>query len=515
MAEDKEKGIRSPSASPGGSSNGHASHTENGNIPQPAGPAWRAPISGTYVYQQSAVQVERERHEAEAEAAHEDHGDPPGDDGKKPRRRRWLWILAAVLAIIAIFFIYRFVTEKSAAAKGAAAAQQQQAGAAITVGQAKTGNINIYVDALGTVTPVYTVTLYSQITGQVVAVHYREGQIVNKGDPLVEIDARPYESQLTQVEGTLEHDQGLLAQARMDLARYQTAFARNAVARQQLEDQAQLVVQYQGTVKADQGNVDYDRVQLSYCHIVAPITGRVGLRLVDPGNTVFAGSASTLVVITQLQPITVVFNVSEDDLQAVNAQLRAGRTLQVDAFDRAYDKLLESGTLTSVDNQVDTTTGTIKFRAEFPNKTFSLYPNQFVNARMLVNTLRNVTLVPSAAVQHNGTNAFVYLVNANDTVSVQQVKTLTSNDQQTAVQGVNSGAKVAISGFDRLESGVKVSYPGEPSAPAQANGTQKNGAQKNGAPKTPAQNANQPANSTQKNNQGHKSNGSTGGGTAP
>ena len=192
--------------------------------------------------------------------------------------------------------------------------------------------------------------------------------MVNKVDPLMDIDPRPYESLLTQAEGALERDQGALAQARIDLRRYEAAFDRNAIARQQLDDQAQLVVQDKGTVKADQGTLDYDRVQLSYCHIVSPITGRVGLRLVDPGNTVFAGSNSTLVVITQLQPITVVFNVSEDDLPRVQAQLKGGRALAVDAFDRAGDKLIESGKLTSFDNQVDTTTGTVKFRAEFANR---------------------------------------------------------------------------------------------------------------------------------------------------
>jgi membrane fusion protein, multidrug efflux system len=195
---------------------------------------------------------------------------------------------------------------------------------------------------------------------------------------------------------------------------------------------------------------------LSYCHIVSPITGRVGLRLVDPGNTIFAGGGSTLVVITQLQPITVVFNVSEDDLPQVQAQLKGGRTLEVDAFDRAFDKRIEAGKLTSLDNEVDTTTGTVKFRATFPNNNLSLYPNQFVNARLLVKTLRKVTLVPSAAVQQNGTSAFVYIVKPGNTVAVQQVKVMDTNDQETAVQGLNPNINVATSGFDRLENGVTV-----------------------------------------------------------
>src|SRR6202044_1137694 len=279
---------------------------------------------------------------------------------------------------------------------------------------------------------------------------------------LIDIDPRPYESTLTQAQGTLEHDEGLLAEARMDLQRYKTAFERNAIARQQYEDQEHVVTQDEGTVKADQGTVSYDQVQLSYCHIVSPITGRVGLRLVDPGNTVFAGSSSTLVVITQLQPITVVFNVSEDDLGQIQTQLSGGHTLEVDAFDRANEKQIEAGKLTSLDNQVDTTTGTVKFRATFPNKNLSLYPNQFVNARLLVNTLRKVTLVPSAAVQQNGTNGFVYVVKPGNTVAVKQIKVLTTNDQETAIQGINPNVTVATSGFDRLENGVTVAVRGQP-----------------------------------------------------
>lgn len=398
---------------------------------------------------------------------------PPPPPVKKPRRRTWLWVAAGVLLLLAIvlFFLFSGKSNSTASKKGGATGRGQQ-GAAITVGQSKTGDMNIFVDALGTVTPTYTVTVYSQITGRVVSVYYKEGQMVKQGDPLVDIDPRPYEATLTQAEGTLEHDQGLLAQARMDLARYQAAWERNAIARQQVDDQAALVVQYEGTVKADQGTVDYDRVQLSYCHIVAPITGRVGLRLVDPGNTVFAGSASTLVVITQLQPITVVFNVSEDDLAQIQAQLHGGRQLQVFTYDRANEKQIATGKLSSLDNAVDTTTGTIKFRAEFPNQDLALFPNQFVNARLLVTTLKQVALVPSAAVQHNGTNAFVYIVNPDNKVSVQQITTLSSDDQNTAVQGVNAGVNVATSGFDRLENGVQVTVRGQPGGqPASANTT--------------------------------------------
>jgi membrane fusion protein, multidrug efflux system len=389
-------------------------------------------------------------------------GHPEGAAPPNHPRRRWgLWLLAlAVLALLAILAAYYFRSrskEESARAK----ANEQEAGASITVGQSTTGDMNIYVDALGTVTPVYTITLYTQVTGQVMAVHYTEGQLVNKGDTLVDIDPRPYETTLTQAEGTLAHDQGLLTEAIMDMNRYKTALDRNAIARQQYEDQVQIVAQDQGTVKADEGTVAYDKVQLSYCHIVSPITGRVGLRLVDPGNTVFAGGSSALVVITQLQPITVVFNVSEDDLPQVQGQLKGGRALKVAAFDRAFDKKIDSGTLTSLDNEVDTTTGTVKFRATFPNNNFELYPNQFVNAQLLVKTLQKVTLVPSAAVQHNGASAFVYVIKPGDTAAVQNVTILSANDEETAVQGLNAGVTVATSGFDRLENGVKVTVRGQ------------------------------------------------------
>jgi multidrug efflux system membrane fusion protein len=367
-----------------------------------------------------------------------------------------VWVIVIVAVLLAVFLVYYFTKPKTGGAEAGGRGRGQNGPAAITVGQTAAGNINVYVSALGTVTPVATVTLYSQITGVVMSVHYREGQIVRKGDPLVDIDPRPYEATLTQAEGALEHDQGVLDQAVMDLKRYQAAYARNAIAKQQLDDQEKLVMQLQGTVKADQGTVDYDSVQLAYCHIVSPINGRVGLRLVDPGNTVFSGSSSTLVVITQLQPITVVFNVSEDDLPGVQTELKGNRVMEVDAFDRADEKNLEAGKLTSLDNQIDTTTGTVKFRASFQNKNFDLFPNQFVNARLLERTLNNATLAPTAAVQYNGTAAFVYIVNPNNTVGVQPVQVVTGNEKVTAVTGVNTGVTVATSGFDRLENGAHV-----------------------------------------------------------
>jgi membrane fusion protein, multidrug efflux system len=421
---------------------------------------------------------------------------------RKKRRHKWYWLAALVLLLITFFLIHRFTAnqdntkQSTTAGKGAnggngnnsAAAPQSrgtggaggggrgaQGPAAITVGQSRTGSIPIFNDALGTVTPVYTVTIYPQVSGRVTAVHYKEGQIVRKGQPLIDIDPRPYQATLLQAEGTLKRDQGVLAEAQVDLARYEAAYSRNAIAKQQLDDQQQVVVQDQGTVQADQGNVDYDKVQLAYCHIVSPITGRVGLRLVDPGNTVFSGSGATLAVITQLQPITVVFNVSEDALPQIQDQLHGGHSLPVDAYDRSNDKKIETGKLTSLDNVIDTATGTVKFRANFNNPNNELFPNQFVNARLLVKTLENVVLVPTAAVQHNGTAAFVYLVKPNNTVAVQPVNVLTSNEQDTAVTGVNANTALATSGFDRLEPGAQVMVRGQSQGrPGQGQGNRSN-----------------------------------------
>ena len=409
---------------------------------------------------------------------------------RKKKSHAGVWWTVGLLIVVAVIVLVRrdkgtkkpSSSTSSTGARGAGAGGQQGA-AAVTVGQTKTGDINVYVDALGTVTPVNTVTIYSQITGKVLSVYYREGQIVSKGQPLIEIDPRPYEATLTQAEGTLQHDQAVLAEAKIDLERYQIAFSKNAIARQQVEDQQQVVFQDQGTVKTDEGTVAYDKVQLSYCHIVSPITGKAGLRLVDPGNTVFSGTGSTLVVVTQLQPITVVFNVSEDDLPAIQAQLKGGHVLEVDAYDRANDKQIEAGKLTSLDNQIDTTTGTLKFRALYSNRALNLFPNQFVNARLLEKTLKGTVLVPTAAVQHNGTQAFVYVVKQDNTVGLQNVTTQTSNETVTAVQGIGPATNVATSGFDRLENGVKVVPQG--------------------------QNAGQNA------TQGHGSNGQSGGNTAP
>lgn len=279
--------------------------------------------------------------------------------------------------------------------------------------------------------------------------------MVRKGQPLLEIDPRPFQAALTQVEGQLEHDQALLAEARIDLDRYQQAFNRNAIAKQQLDDQTQLVKQDEGTVKNDQGQVANAQVNLAYTHITSPIDGRVGLRLVDPGNMVQANGTTPLVVVTQLAPITVIFSVAEDYLTQIQQQTRNGNKLTVDAYDRTQQTKIAEGTLLTIDNQIDTTTGTVKLRADFPNKDGALFPNQFVNVRLLVTTQHNVTLIPTSGIQRNAQGAFVYLIQ-DQKATLRTVKVGTTDGNITAVEGINPGDVVAVNGFDKLQDGVPV-----------------------------------------------------------
>jgi len=334
---------------------------------------------------------------------------------------------------------------------------------------AQEGSVGVYLEAIGTVTPVYTASIFSQVTGVVWAVNYQEGQLVKKGDPLLDIDSRQYEATLLQAQGALERDQSLLAQSKMDLERYQAAWARNAVAKQTLDDQEKLVLQNEGAVKNDQGTVQYDQIQVEYCHIAAPISGRVGLRLVDPGNLVTVGanissSGNPLVVITQLQPITVIFTIPEDSIDGLQAQLLKHATLTVDVYDRSAQKKLASGKVLALDNQIDTTTGTVKVRAIFDNDDFALFPNQFVNVRLLVQTLEGVTLIPSAAIQQNGQTSFVYVIE-NSVAHLRNIKAGVTDNGQTQVEGIKPGDIVADSSFDKLQNNVKITLvTGKPSA---------------------------------------------------
>jgi multidrug efflux system membrane fusion protein len=371
-------------------------------------------------------------------------------------RKRWiLWtsLLLLLLLAVIVFMVIHKNEAKAAAAKKALAAVKPSVTA--TVSTAAKGSIGIYLDAIGTVTPVYTASILAQASGVLTAVHYSEGQFVQKGDALIDIDPLPYQAQLLQAQGALERDNNVLAQAQMDLDRYRTAWAGNGISKQVLDDQEKLVLQDQGTVKNDQGTVNYDQVQLSYCHITAPIAGQTGLRLVDPGNVVQASASTVLVVITQMQPTTVIFTMAEDSLGQVQARMRKLHTLPVEAWDRAQTAKIASGQLFTINNQIDTTTGTVKLRAQFDNKNGALFPNQFVNTRLLVNTLDGVTLVPTAAVQHNGQVAFLYVI-ANGVVSVRNITTGVADGGMTSVTGINPGEVVATSSFDKLQAGSKV-----------------------------------------------------------
>jgi multidrug efflux system membrane fusion protein len=368
-----------------------------------------------------------------------------------------MWILLLLIVAVPLLLVIHH-HEK---AKDAAAAKHVTPGVSITSATAEKGNIGVYLDAIGTVTPVYTDSITSQVNGLVVAVHYTEGQRVRKDDPLVDIDPRPYSASLLQAQGALERDQNVLAQAQMDLERYRAAWARNAIAKQTLDDQEKLVLQYTGTVKTDQGTVQYDQIQVDFCHITAPIAGRVGLRLVDPGNVVQSNGAVTLAVIAQLEPITVIFTIPEDSLGQVEARLNAKAKLPVEAFDRTAQTKIASGALLTLDNQIDTTTGTVKARALFANTNDALFPNQFVNTRLLVNTLEGVTLIPSSAIQQNGQASFVYLIQSNFAHMVS-IKPGVTNGGVTQVDGINPGDVVANSSFDKLQDKVAVVISNKP-----------------------------------------------------
>jgi membrane fusion protein, multidrug efflux system len=411
----------------------------------------------------------------------------PGPDVQSRSRMRMrigLGLIAVVL-VFATFQIVRWV--KSSPATGG----RFPAGAAQSVGAATiaTGDIRVIVNALGTVTPLATVTVQTQINGQLTDVGFTEGQMVKKGDFLAQIDARPYEILKAQYEGQLAHDQGLLAQAQMDLKRYQTLVQQNSIARQQAEDQIFIVQQYEGSVKLDQAQVDAQALNIAYCHIVSPVTGRVGLRLVDPGNYVQTSSTSSIAVITQLQPITVIFTIPEDDLPEIMPQLNAGTALSVSAYDRANVHELAIGRVSAVDSQIDTTTGTVKVRAQFDNTDNALFPNQFVNARLLVETLHNIVTVPTSAIQRGSPGAYVYVINADSTVSVRQIATSAVDRNLTAVtSGLAVGERVVVDGTDRLRDGLRVAVTGEngqPTAPGAARTKGAGQGQNGGRPQNP------------------------------
>ena len=385
-----------------------------------------------------------------------------------------LWLLLVLLVVVGLVAWVVLRSGHQPAPTG-----RFQSSGPMPVGTAKVGkgDMPIALSGLGAVTPLAMVTVKTQIAGQLIDVAFKEGQIVNKGDFLAQIAPRPYQVALAQAEGQLAKDQALLKNAELDLARYKTLVAENSVARQTADTQAALVQQDRGTVQADQAQVDTQKLNLTYCHIVAPVGGRVGLRQVDPGNYVQTSDANGIVVITQLQPISVIFTLPEDNLPAVLKRLHAGAALPATAYDRTGTTKLGSGTLATIDNQIDPTTGTVKLRAVFDNPEQTLFPNQFVNISLLVDTLHDASIVPIAAIQRGAPGTFVYLVNG-DTVAAQPVSLGPGDNQNVAItKGLTPGQAVVTDGADRLKDGAKVKLV-EPGPPAAAPG----------APPAPAKN---------------------------
>ena len=381
------------------------------------------------------------------------------------RRRKPIRValLIAVLAALVVWIIHHSKAVQLQKSQGNPFSHD--APVAVATAPVSNGDIPVTIPALGTVTPLATVTVKTQISGQLTQVAFKEGQMVRAGDFLAQIDPRPYQAALDQAQGNLRRDQALLANSKVDLKRYEGLVAEDSIAHQQLDTQVALVEQYQGTVVGDEAAVATARVNLEYAHIVSPVTGRVGLRQVDAGNYVTPGDTNGLVVVTQLQPITVIFPVPEDNASMIMKLLHAGTSLTVQAFDRTNTTLLAEGTVLTLDNEIDPTTGTIKLRAQFANEDGALFANQFVNVQLLLSTLHNQVIIPTAAVHHGTPNgvstAFVYLVKSDNTVAVQPVTLGTSDGEHTAVlAGLTAGNVVVTEGGDRLREGAKIVPPG-------------------------------------------------------
>ena len=361
---------------------------------------------------------------------------------------------AALLAVIAVVWLVRAAPSAPGKVRGAGL------GLPVVAAHASRGEVKVTYDALGAVTPLATITVKSRVDGQLMRIGFQEGQIVHQGDFLAEIDPRPFEAALKQAEGALLRDQALLEEARLDQKRYERLVAQDSIAQQQFDAQKALVHQYEGTVEIDQGVVDTARVNLLYTRITAPVTGRVGLRLVDPGNYVQTSDAGGVVVITQIDPISVIFSVPEDNEPQIMARMMSGATLEVAAFDRSGTALLATGKVSTIDNQIDPVTGTVKLRALFDNKDLKLFPSQFVNARLLIDTLHDAVVVPSAAILRGAPGTYVYLINPDKTVSVRVVTVGPSQgERQSIIAGLEPGAAVVVDGSDKLREGAKVTLP--------------------------------------------------------
>jgi multidrug efflux system membrane fusion protein len=396
---------------------------------------------------------------------------------QKPRRW-WVWVLT-LLVLVAVGFGTWYWWPKSAETTTAAKGRLDAANRPLPVvaAPAKTGSIDVYLNALGTVTPRNIVTVHPRVDGQLMSVAFREGQVVKAGDLLAEIDPRPFQVQLTQANGQMAKDQALLKNAQLDLERYRTLLTQDSISKQQVDTQEALVRQNEGTVQSDQGAIDSAKLQLTYARVTAPIGGRVGLRQVDPGNVVHAADTTGLVVITQLQPSTVIFPIPEDNVPRVMKRMQNGEAIVVDAWDRDQKLKLATGKLLTVDNQIDTTTGTVKLKAEFANENLALFPNQFVNVRMLVQTLPDATLIPSAAIQRGAPGTFVYVVKSDQTVAVTPVKLGPVQGEVTAItSGLTPGDVVVVDGADKLREGAKVELITPESRNPSAPGTSRKGA---------------------------------------
>jgi membrane fusion protein, multidrug efflux system len=377
--------------------------------------------------------------------------------------RRWQALGAAGLVAAALGVAMVRSREARSSAPGEGAPNGPRA-VPVVAAAARTDDIGVFLDGLGTVTPLATVTVRTRVDGQLMRVGFKEGDLVHAGDLLAEIDPRPFEVQLAQAEGQMTRDQALLANAKVDLERYRGLVKQDAVPKQQLDTQVALVRQYEGAVGIDQGQIDDAKLQLTYSRITAPVGGRLGLRLVDPGNMVHASDTGGLVVLTQMQPIDVVFTLPEDDLPPVLARLRAGTPLRVDAHDREGAKKLATGVLLTVDNVIDPTTGTVRLKAEFPNDDEALFPNQFVNARLELDVRHDATVVPAAAIQRGTQGAFVYVVKDDQTVEARPVRVgVTEGDDAALDEGVAPGELVVVDGASGLRAGSKVTV-GHPNA---------------------------------------------------
>ena len=396
--------------------------------------------------------------------------------GDNPRLLRHWWILLLAICLVAIGAYVFFIKGQRRAAKE----NQNQLTRTVPVVavEAKKTAFNVYISGLGSVTPHNTVTVKSRVDGQLMEVLFREGQIVSSGDLLAKIDPRPFEAQLIQAEGQMARDQALLKNAQLDLQRFRSLLERGAIPKQQADTQEALVHQYEGAVKADQGQIDNVKLQLVYCRITAPISGRVGLRLVDPGNIIHANDPNGLVVITQLQPIAVIFPIPEDSLPEVLARLRAGEHLPVEAYDREMRQKLAVGSLLTADNQIDPTTGTVRLKATFPNEKNELFPNQFVNARLLVDVRREAIVVPASAIQRGPQGTFVYVVKADQSATLRPVNVNEIQGGEASIKtGLSPGELVVVDGQDRLREGTRVELRPQSGGPTQNKNTQQKGSQ--------------------------------------